>query len=154
MRNQMDTALNISMQSSVQIALFVTPLLQHVLQLQPQLRLQQEEIDVLGDSGLVGVGVGELVDVRPVEAAPLAAVARTSTYALNNVTLPRALRIADLGWKEAMRTDPHLANLAKIARITPTTASSRSPAARTSTRPPRRSCSASRPRPRAMPARR
>ncbi|RKF22519.1 alanine dehydrogenase [Altericroceibacterium spongiae] len=37
------------------------------------------------------------------------AVARTSTYALNNVTLPHALRIADLGWQEAMRTDPHLA---------------------------------------------
>lgn len=37
------------------------------------------------------------------------AVARTSTYALNNVTLPRALRIADLGWKEALRADPHLA---------------------------------------------
>jgi len=36
------------------------------------------------------------------------AVARTSTYALNNVTLPHALRIANLGWKEAMRTDPHL----------------------------------------------
>ena len=34
---------------------------------------------------------------------------RTSTYALNNVTLPHALRIADLGWKEAMRADPHLA---------------------------------------------
>lgn len=37
------------------------------------------------------------------------AVARTSTYALNNVTLPHALRIADLGWKEAMRADPDLA---------------------------------------------
>jgi alanine dehydrogenase len=37
------------------------------------------------------------------------AVSRTSTYALNNVTLPHALRIADLGWKEAMRRDPHLA---------------------------------------------
>ncbi|GAA0267363.1 alanine dehydrogenase [Alteraurantiacibacter aestuarii] len=37
------------------------------------------------------------------------AVARTSTYALNNVTLPHALRIADLGWREAMRADPHLA---------------------------------------------
>lgn len=36
------------------------------------------------------------------------AVARTSTYALNNVTLPHALRIADLGWKEAMRRDVHL----------------------------------------------
>ncbi len=37
------------------------------------------------------------------------AVARTSTYALNNVTLPHALRIADLGWKEALRTNPNLA---------------------------------------------
>lgn len=37
------------------------------------------------------------------------AVARTSTYALNNVTLPHALRIADLGWKEALKANPHLA---------------------------------------------
>ncbi len=37
------------------------------------------------------------------------AVARTSTYALNNVTLPHALHIANLGWKEALRSDPHLA---------------------------------------------
>ncbi len=37
------------------------------------------------------------------------AVSRTSTYALNNVTLPHALRIADLGWRAAMRSDPHLA---------------------------------------------
>ncbi len=37
-------------------------------------------------------------------------VARTSTYALNNVTLPHALRIADLGWKAALRRDPHLAD--------------------------------------------
>src|SRR5690606_1742027 len=37
------------------------------------------------------------------------AVARTSTYALNNVTLPHALRIADLGWKEALSRDAHLA---------------------------------------------
>ncbi|WP_183954834.1 alanine dehydrogenase [Sphingobium fontiphilum] len=36
------------------------------------------------------------------------AVARTSTYALNNVTLPHALRIADLGWKAALARDPHL----------------------------------------------
>ncbi|HEY6871018.1 MAG TPA: alanine dehydrogenase, partial [Novosphingobium sp.] len=38
------------------------------------------------------------------------AVARTSTYALNNVTLPHALRIADLGWQEALRRDANLAN--------------------------------------------
>ena len=36
------------------------------------------------------------------------AVARTSTYALNNVTLPHALRMAELGWVEAMRRDEHL----------------------------------------------
>ena len=37
------------------------------------------------------------------------AVARTSTYALNNVTLPHAMRIAELGWREALRANPHLA---------------------------------------------
>jgi len=36
-------------------------------------------------------------------------VARTSTYALNNATLPHALRIADMGWKAALKADPHLA---------------------------------------------
>ena len=38
------------------------------------------------------------------------AVARTSTYALNNVTLPYALRIAEMGWKAALAADPHLAD--------------------------------------------
>jgi alanine dehydrogenase len=37
------------------------------------------------------------------------AVSRTSTYALNNVTLPHALRIADMGWQAALLADPHLA---------------------------------------------
>src|SRR6185437_10137357 len=37
------------------------------------------------------------------------AVPVTATHALNNATLPHALRIAELGWKQAMRTDPHLA---------------------------------------------
>ncbi|WP_206242202.1 alanine dehydrogenase [Novosphingobium terrae] len=36
------------------------------------------------------------------------AVARTSTYALNNATLPHALAIANLGWKEALKRDRHL----------------------------------------------
>ncbi|MEX2453460.1 MAG: alanine dehydrogenase [Rhodospirillaceae bacterium] len=36
------------------------------------------------------------------------AVARTSTFALNNATLPFVLRIAALGAKEALGTDPHL----------------------------------------------
>ena len=36
------------------------------------------------------------------------AVPRTSTFALNNATLPFALALANLGWKEACRRDPHL----------------------------------------------
>ena len=43
------------------------------------------------------------------------AVARTSTYALNNVTLPHALRIADVGWREALRRDPNLAQGLNVA---------------------------------------
>jgi alanine dehydrogenase len=38
------------------------------------------------------------------------AVARTSTYALNNVTLPHALAIADLGWREALSRNLNLRN--------------------------------------------
>ncbi|MEO8547878.1 MAG: alanine dehydrogenase [Sphingomicrobium sp.] len=38
------------------------------------------------------------------------AVSRTSAFALNNATLPFALKIANLGAKEAMKRDPHLAN--------------------------------------------
>jgi alanine dehydrogenase len=37
------------------------------------------------------------------------AVARTSTFALNNATLPFALKLANLGAKKAMAEDPHLA---------------------------------------------
>ncbi len=37
------------------------------------------------------------------------AVPYTSTLALTNATLPYALRLADLGWKEACRKDPGLA---------------------------------------------
>ena len=36
------------------------------------------------------------------------AVARTSTFALNHATLPFALALADKGWREALREDPHL----------------------------------------------
>ena len=35
-------------------------------------------------------------------------VARTSTFALNNVTLPFTLMLADKGWQQALRDDPHL----------------------------------------------
>ena len=38
------------------------------------------------------------------------AVPNTSTYALTNVTLPYALRLADLGWRDALRQDAALAS--------------------------------------------
>ncbi|MEM6680916.1 MAG: alanine dehydrogenase [Pseudomonadota bacterium] len=38
------------------------------------------------------------------------AVARTSTYALTAATIGHAKNIARLGWKEALRADPHLLN--------------------------------------------
>lgn len=37
-----------------------------------------------------------------------AAVARTSTIALSNATLPYAMALADLGTEQAVKTDPHL----------------------------------------------
>ncbi|MBU6485631.1 MAG: alanine dehydrogenase [Betaproteobacteria bacterium] len=36
------------------------------------------------------------------------AVPRTSTYALNNATLPFVVALADKGWKRALADDPHL----------------------------------------------
>jgi len=42
-------------------------------------------------------------------------VARTSTYALNNVTLPFGLAIADKGWKKALADDAHLRNGLNVA---------------------------------------
>lgn len=38
------------------------------------------------------------------------AVPKTSTYALNNATLPFALSMANQGWRKAMQQDPHLLN--------------------------------------------
>jgi alanine dehydrogenase len=37
-------------------------------------------------------------------------VPKTSTYALNNATLPFVLALADKGWKQALRDDVHLRN--------------------------------------------
>jgi alanine dehydrogenase len=42
-------------------------------------------------------------------------VARTSTYALNNATLPFALAIAGKGWKKALSDDAHLRNGLNVA---------------------------------------
>jgi alanine dehydrogenase len=38
------------------------------------------------------------------------AVARTSTFALNNATLPFVLALAGKGWRKAIAEDPHLRN--------------------------------------------
>lgn len=38
------------------------------------------------------------------------AVSRTSTFALNNATLPFVLALADKGWRKAIADDPHLRN--------------------------------------------
>ncbi len=43
------------------------------------------------------------------------AVPRTSTYALNNATLPFALALADKGWRKALHDDPYLKNGLNIA---------------------------------------
>ncbi len=44
------------------------------------------------------------------------AVPRTSTYALNNATLPFVLALADHGWKAALQRDPHLRNGLHVCR--------------------------------------
>jgi len=43
-------------------------------------------------------------------------VARTSTFALNHATLPHALALADRGWRQALRDDPHLGRGLNVAR--------------------------------------
>jgi alanine dehydrogenase len=45
-----------------------------------------------------------------------AAVARTSTVALNNATLPFVLALADRGWRQALRDDPHMRDGLNICR--------------------------------------
>ena len=42
-------------------------------------------------------------------------VPRTSTYALNNATLPFVLALANKGWKQALRDDAHLCNGLNVA---------------------------------------
>ena len=43
------------------------------------------------------------------------AVARTSTFALNNATLPYALALADKGWKKALVDNPHFRHGLNVA---------------------------------------
>ncbi len=42
-------------------------------------------------------------------------VAQTSTFALNNATLPFVLALADKGWQRALQDDPHLRNGLNVA---------------------------------------
>ncbi|WP_418315562.1 alanine dehydrogenase [Piscinibacter sakaiensis] len=42
-------------------------------------------------------------------------VPRTSTHALNNATLPFVAALADKGWQQALRDDPHLRNGLNVA---------------------------------------
>ena len=44
------------------------------------------------------------------------AVARTSTFALNNATTAHAVALADKGWKQALKDDPHLKNGLNVAQ--------------------------------------
>jgi alanine dehydrogenase len=44
------------------------------------------------------------------------AVARTSTFALNNATLPFVLALANKGWRRAMKDDRHLADGLNVAQ--------------------------------------
>ncbi|QDL56540.1 alanine dehydrogenase [Rhodoferax aquaticus] len=43
------------------------------------------------------------------------AVARTSTFALNNATIAHAVALADKGWKRALQDNPHLKNGLNVA---------------------------------------
>jgi alanine dehydrogenase len=43
------------------------------------------------------------------------AVARTSTFALNNATIGHALTLADKGWRQALKDNPHLKNGLNVA---------------------------------------
>ena len=43
-------------------------------------------------------------------------VPRTSTYALNNATLPFVLQLAEHGWQKALQTDVHLRNGLNVCR--------------------------------------
>jgi alanine dehydrogenase len=44
------------------------------------------------------------------------AVARTSTFALNNATIGHAIALADKGWSKAMQANPHLRNGLNVCR--------------------------------------
>jgi alanine dehydrogenase len=44
------------------------------------------------------------------------AVARTSTFALNNATIGHALALPDKGWKQACKANVHLKNGLNVAQ--------------------------------------
>jgi alanine dehydrogenase len=46
------------------------------------------------------------------------AVARTSTFALNNATIGHAVALADKGWQKALKANPHLKNGLNVCQAT------------------------------------
>ena len=63
---------------------------------------------VIGAVLVPGAAAPKLITRDMVKAMKPGAVPRTSTFALNNVTLPFVLALADKGWRAALRADPHL----------------------------------------------
>ena len=51
----------------------------------------------------------------PVSITMPGAVARTSTFALNNATIGHAVALADKGWKKAFKDSVHLKNGLNVA---------------------------------------
>jgi alanine dehydrogenase len=64
---------------------------------------------VIGAVLVPGAAAPKLVTRAMLATMKPGAVARTSTYALNNVTLPHVLAIAERGWKAALQANPNLA---------------------------------------------
>ena len=63
-----------------------------------------------GLSALVQSGAGAAIGLSDALHQSAGAVARTSTFALNNATLPFVMALANQGWQRALQADPHLLN--------------------------------------------
>ena len=70
---------------------------------------------LIGTVLVPGAAAPKLVTRDMVRTMKPGAVARTSTFALNNVTLPFVLALAEKGWKQALTDDPHLRNGLNVA---------------------------------------
>lgn len=66
------------------------------------------ELCAHGHSVLVQSGAGAAIGLSDALYQSAGAVARTSTFALNNATLAHAVALADKGWQQAISDNPHL----------------------------------------------